>query len=51
MEHKQPADFRVLGVLGIGTACFLWKSKNAYLERETGLEPATPTLARSCSTN
>ena len=22
-----------------------------YKERETGLEPATPTLARSCSTN
>ena len=22
-----------------------------YLERKTGLEPATPTLARSCSTN
>jgi hypothetical protein len=23
----------------------------SYFERETGLEPATPTLARSCSTN
>ena len=22
-----------------------------FFERETGLEPATPTLARSCSTN
>ena len=29
----------------------LWTSVDRYLERETRLELATPTLARSCSTN
>ena len=28
-----------------------WNSVDRYLERETRLELATPTLARSCSTN
>ena len=28
-----------------------WNSAAQYLERETRLELATPTLARSCSTN
>ncbi|CAI8783794.1 hypothetical protein EMIT0P12_10980 [Pseudomonas sp. IT-P12] len=28
-----------------------WNAAKRYLERETRLELATPTLARSCSTN
>ena len=42
-SHYWPRDFKSLVSTNSTIA--------APLERKTGLEPATPTLARSCSTN
>ena len=42
----EPRDYRVVFLIQKNTV-----PKNRVEERQTGLEPATPTLARSYSTN
>ena len=41
-----PRDFKSLASTGFAT-----RAEKEETKRETGLEPATPTLARLCSTN